>query len=80
MWLKNLPELVPTNIVEKGEFFEWVDKKTGKTKKQPLWYYEALKNAKTNAERSTLRSKTFPGIAKAMADQFTKPLKQYKLL
>ncbi len=79
LWLKNLPKLTPTKIVSKGEFFEWIDKKTGKTKKQPLWYYEALLNAKTSAERSTLRSKTFPGIAKAMAEQFTKPLKQLKL-
>lgn len=78
LWLKNLNLLEPTNIVEKGEFFEWLDK-NGKKKKQPLWYYEALKNAKTNEERSTLRSKTFPGIAKAMAEQFTKPLKQLKL-
>jgi len=78
LWLKNLNLLEPTNIVEKGEFFEWVDKK-GKKKKQPLWFYETLKKAKTNAERSTLRSKTFPGIAKAMANQFPKPLKQLKL-
>lgn len=78
LWLKNINLLEPTNIVEKGDFFEWVDK-NGKKKKQPLWYYEALKNAKTNAERSTLRSKTFPGIAKAMAEQFPKKLKQFQL-
>jgi hypothetical protein len=78
LWLKNLNLLSPTNIVEKGEFFEWIDKK-GKKKKQPLWYYEALKTANTNAERSTLRSKTFKGIAQAMAEQFPKPLKQLKL-
>jgi len=79
LWLKNLNLLEPTNIVDKGDFFEWIDKK-GKKKKQPLWYYEALKTAKTNEERSTLRSKTFTGIAQAMANQFTKPLKQLKLL
>ena len=38
----------------------------------PLWYYEALQKAKTPEERSTLRSKTFNGIAKAMAEQWTK--------
>jgi len=70
LWLKNLPELQPTKIVEKGEFFEWIDKK-GNKKRQPLWYYEAFQKAKTSAERSTLRSKTFPGIAKAMATQWT---------
>ena len=26
LWLKNLPLLVPTKIVEKGEFIEWIDK------------------------------------------------------
>jgi hypothetical protein len=79
LWLKNVNLLQPTNIVEKGEFFEWKDKKTGKIKKQPLWYYQALLNSKNSAERSTLRSKTFPGIAKAMAEQFTRPLIQQKL-
>ena len=72
LWLKNLPNLKPTNIVEKGEFFEFTSKK-GIKKKMPMWYYQALQKAKTPAERSTLRSKTFPGIAKAMADQWTKP-------
>ena len=70
LWLKNLPKLEPTNIVEKGEFKEWIDKKTGKTKRQATWYYEALQKAKTPAERRTLRSKTFLGIAKAMANQW----------
>jgi len=69
LWLKGLPELKPTNIVDKGEFIEFISKK-GKKKKQPKWYYEALKNAKTKEERSILRSKTFPGIAKAMAEQW----------
>ena len=71
LWLKNLPLITPTNIVEKGEFFEWVDKKTGKTKRQAQWYLDALKNAKTKEERQTLRSKTFDGMANAFADQWT---------
>jgi hypothetical protein len=70
LWLKNLPNLVPTDIVEKGEFFEFTSKK-GVKKKMPMWYYKALQDAKTPAERSTLRSKTFKGIAKAMATQWT---------
>ena len=72
LWLKNLPLLEPTNMVDKGELKTWIDKKTGKEKRQALWYYKALQNAKTSAERSTLRSKTFKGIAKAMATQWTK--------
>ena len=70
LWLKNLPNLVPTNIVDKGEFFEFTSKK-GIKKKMPMWYYKALQKAKTPAERSTLRSKTFQGIANAMATQWT---------
>tara|TARA_R110000824_G_scaffold54178_1_gene149618 strand:- start:5731 stop:6420 length:690 start_codon:yes stop_codon:yes gene_type:complete len=70
LWLKNLPLLEPTDIVEKGEFVEFISKK-GVKKKQPKWYFDALKNAKTTAERRTLRSKTFKGIAEAMAKQWT---------
>lgn len=70
LWLKNLPKLEPTNIVEKGEFKEWIDKKTGKIKRQAMWYYQALQEAKNAAERRTLRSKTFKGIAEAMANQW----------
>ena len=69
LWLKNLPKLVPTNVVGKGEFKEWVGK-NGKKKKQPLWYYDALVSKE---ETWKLRSKTFPGIAKAMAEQWSKP-------
>lgn len=69
LWLKGLPELKPTNIVEKGEFKEWVTK-DGKKKRQAKWFYDALAKSKTAAERATIRSKTFPGIAEAMADQW----------
>ena len=68
-WLKNLPLLEPTNIVEKGEFVDFISKK-GVKKKQPKWYFDALSKAKTAEERRTLRSKTFMGIANAMADQW----------
>ena len=40
-------------------------------KRQAKWYFEALKKAKTPAERRTLRSKTFQGMAEAMALQWT---------
>lgn len=74
LWLKNLPLLEHTNIVEKGEFKVWIDKKTGKEKRQALWYYKALQDAKTPAERRTLRSKFFQGMADAMAEQWGKVL------
>ena len=70
IWFKNLPELIPTDIVEKGEFFEFTSKK-GEKKRMPMWYYKALQEAKTPEQRRTLRSKTFQGIAKAMAFQWT---------
>ena len=75
LWLKGLPKLEPTDIVEKGEFFEFTSKK-GVKKKMAMWYYKALQDARTPAERSTLRSKTFPGVAKAMAEQWTNPAMQ----
>ena len=70
LWIKGLPELQPTNIVSKGEFFEWIGK-DGRKKRQAKWFYDALRNAKTSEERSKIRSKTFPGIAKAMAEQWS---------
>ena len=70
LWLKNLPVLKPTEIVEKGEFFEFISKK-GIKKRMPLWYYKALHEAKTPEQRRTLRSKTFKGIAEAMAKQWS---------
>ena len=69
LWLKGLRPLTPTNIVEKGEFFEWIDK-NGKKKRQAKYDLEILKKAKSAEERSRLRSKTFEGIAKAMAEQW----------
>ena len=66
-WTKGLPKLVPTDVVGKGERMVF---KSGKS--MPLWYAEALTKAKTKAERQTLRSKTFIGMAKAIADQWTK--------
>lgn len=67
LWLKNLPKLKPTKVVGKGErvFF-----KSGKS--QPKWYSDAFVKAKSHQERSTMRSKTFQGFAKAMARQWTK--------
>lgn len=54
LWLNNLPELKPTNVVNGRE---------QKVLKMP-----------PSPERSKLRSKTYPGIAKAMAEQWGKLL------
>lgn len=67
LWLKGVEPLVP-EYTEQPEldYFEWVDSKTGKTKRQNTWYYEALKLPPK--ERAKVRSKTFEGVAAAMAD------------
>ena len=67
LWLKNLPLLEPTNIVGKGERLV-----LSSGKSLPKWYSDALTLSKSDAERRTMRSKTFEGMAKAMADQWTK--------
>ena len=56
LWLKGLPKLIPTNIVE----VESSCRKAGN------WFNKGGKDRQIN------RSKTFPGIAKAMADQWTR--------
>lgn len=70
LWLKNLPKLKHTNVVEKGDFKEWVDKKTGKNKRQAAWIFDCLQKGKSQDDVRKLRSKTFQGIADAMADQW----------
>ena len=73
LWTKNLPNLIHTDIVGKGDMIEWIDK-NGKKKRQAKWYLDALSKAKTAEERRTLRSKTFKGIAKAMAEQWSEAI------
>lgn len=65
-WLKNLPELTPTKIVGKGERTVF---KSGKS--HPKWYADALAKARTKEERQLIRSKTFPGMADAIVEQWT---------
>ena len=67
--VKGLPELTPTNIVEIPP-----RKKFDSGKSMPSWYAEAWHLPKE--ERAKLRSKTFPGIAKAMAEQWSKELSE----
>ena len=69
LWLKNLPKLRETDVVGHGER---VVLSSGRT--LPKWYSDALSKAKTAEERRTLRSKTFPGFAKAIAEQWSEYL------
>lgn len=63
LWLKGLQPLKATNIVEPAIV---TYKSNGKT--DSLWHYKTLSLPPN--ERSKQRSKTFPGIAKAMASQW----------
>lgn len=69
LWLKGLAPLIPTNVVTPPPRKEF---KSGNT--MPEWYSSLWSLPKE--ERSRLRSKTFPGIAEAIADQFTKQITQ----
>jgi site-specific DNA-cytosine methylase len=82
LWLKNLPPLYHNDKpnlfdqeithVGKGEFVEWIDSKTGKTKRKSAFMDRGFKQE----DRGHVRSKTFPGIAKAMAEQWGSELKR----
>ena len=63
LWLKGLPKLKPTNIVEQ-EFHI-----SGTGRKWDKWFWESSL-IHPLSERSKFRSRTFEGIAKAMADQW----------
>ena len=68
LWLKGLPPLVPTNVVDPGELDEhgftiggalrWAVDENGKT---ISW---------NNPRTAKARSRTFSGIAKAMSEQW----------
>ena len=60
LWLKGLPKLKATNIVEPPP-----RQKIKNGKSMPEWY----SNAK-HSDRAKIRSKTFPGVAQAMVDQW----------
>lgn len=63
LWLKGLPKLTPTNTVSKGEV-----KVSKSGNRMSKWYYET--SCLPIKDRAKARSKTFPGIAKAMAEQW----------
>jgi len=62
LWLKGLPLLKANNIVEPKMYIY----KNGK--KDPIWHVESMKLPPK--DRAKRRSKTFPGIARAMAEQW----------
>jgi hypothetical protein len=66
LWLKNLPLLKYTKIVSPKIYGYF---KKGKKKGQPIY---GTQYCKFSEDRGKIRSKTFPGIANAMADQWGK--------
>ena len=65
LWLRGLHKLVPTNIVEP------VIIKCKSGAMEPRWHMETMKLSPI--DRSKARSRTFPGVAKAIAEQFAGP-------
>ena len=72
LWLKNLPILVPTDILEKPEG-GWENQSFTKDGRYG-GFVNYDENGKilawNNPKTARIRSKTFPGIARAMADQW----------
>ena len=70
LWLKGVPKLKPTKIVSQGKFYI-----SPNGAKMASWSHDPVdengkKIAYNSPEIKILRSKTFPGIAKAMAEQW----------
>lgn len=65
LWLHNLPLLQPTNMVEEGPR---VVLSSGRS--LPKWYSDSFNTKISTEERRKLRSKTFPGFAEALAEQW----------
>lgn len=67
-WLKGVEPLKPI-YTKKPEmaYHEWTTPE-GKVKRQSLWYYNT--RCLPHSERAKAASKTFPGIAKAMIEQW----------
>lgn len=64
LWLKNLPLLIPTNI--KTEYKPYLPSNTGGKKRGQSFMFKNISQKES--------SKTFPGIAKAMAEQWSEYL------
>lgn len=68
LWLKGLPKLIPTNIVDTGEIVR------GGFSVGASLNYARDENGKiipwNDPRTAKIRSKTFPGIARAMAEQW----------
>ncbi len=66
LWLKNIENLVPTKVITPTRHI------TKTNKSYDEWWFKTCLITDLK-ERAKVRSKTFPGIAKAMAEQWHKP-------
>jgi hypothetical protein len=76
LWLKGLSPLTPTEIVGKGEM-KANNRKDGSVEYRAKWFEDARKLSPE--ERAKARSKTFPGIARAMAEQWAGECKEVSI-
>jgi hypothetical protein len=65
LWLKNLPNLIPTNII--NDYKPYLPSNTGGAKRGQKFMYKNISQKDS--------SKTFTGIADAMAEQWSNPSK-----
>ena len=70
LWTKGLPNLIP-DVTKKPEL-EYHYTKSGK--RMQKWMYDIRCKTTKNGVRRQLASKTFKGIAKAMANQWSKEI------
>ena len=74
LWLKGLLPL-KQEVTERPpvEYHTWTSK-DGKQKRQEMWFYQT--RCLPHSERGKAASKTFPGIARAMAEQWGEYIEQ----
>lgn len=63
LWLKHLPKLEPTRLVDKGEFYV-------KANGRRLAKWSHIRSGSKDADRARVAARTFSGIAFAMASQW----------
>lgn len=68
LWLVNLPKLEPIYTVRPEIKWHNCAGKDGKNRRQTQWYYQTRRKGPKG--RASAASKTFPGVAAAMAEQW----------
>jgi hypothetical protein len=63
LWLKNLPLLAPTDVVGRGEFYT-------KANGTRMSKWSHITSGTRKEDRAKIASRTFSGIARAMAEQW----------